>query len=186
MKARPTSRPMISTSRAASRRRTTQVMLNLANPAAAFRWWQLPADGVGLARMEFVISNHIKVHPMALVHFDALEDEDAQAHDRRSDGQAMRDKTEYFVDRLAARSGEHRRCALSKSRHRAHERFQDQRICQASSADRAFEPKEENPMLGVPGRLALLLAELPRRLCSRMPRHHARCARRWASGMSSS
>ena len=45
-------------------------MLNLANPAAAFRWWRLPADGVGLARMEFVVSNHIKVHPMALVRFD--------------------------------------------------------------------------------------------------------------------
>ena len=41
----------------------TQVMLNLANPAAAFRWWRLPADGVGLARMEFVISNHIRIHP---------------------------------------------------------------------------------------------------------------------------
>ena len=38
-----------------------------ANPAAAFRWWRLPADGVGLARMEFVITNHIRVHPMALV-----------------------------------------------------------------------------------------------------------------------
>ena len=59
-------------------------MLNLANPAAAFRWWRLPADGVGLARMEFVVSNHIKVHPMALVHFDTLKDEDGQAHDRRS------------------------------------------------------------------------------------------------------
>ena len=56
----------------------TQVMLNLANPAAAFRWWRLPADGVGLARMEFVVSNDIKVHPMALVHFDRLEDQDAK------------------------------------------------------------------------------------------------------------
>ena len=53
-------------------------MLNLANPAAAFRWWRLPADGVGLARMEFVVSNHIKVHPMALVHYDTLKDEDAK------------------------------------------------------------------------------------------------------------
>jgi pyruvate,water dikinase len=56
----------------------TQVMLNLANPAAAFRWWRLPADGIGLARMEFVVSNHIKVHPMALVHFDTLADQDAK------------------------------------------------------------------------------------------------------------
>ncbi len=52
----------------------TQVMLNLANPAAAFRWWRIPADGVGLARMEFVVSNQIKVHPMALVQYDSLKD----------------------------------------------------------------------------------------------------------------
>ncbi len=48
----------------------TQVMLNLANPAAAFRWWRIPADGVGLARMEFVVNNHIKIHPMALVRYE--------------------------------------------------------------------------------------------------------------------
>ena len=53
----------------------THVMLNLANPAAAFRWWRIPADGVGLARMEFVVTNHIKVHPMALVRYDSLKDE---------------------------------------------------------------------------------------------------------------
>src|SRR3989441_10343524 len=52
----------------------TQVMINLADPAAAFRWWRLPADGVGLARMEFIIGNLIKVHPMALVHFNDLDD----------------------------------------------------------------------------------------------------------------
>ena len=53
----------------------TKIMLNLANPAAAFRWWRLPADGVGLARIEFVIANQVKVHPMALIHFDELTDE---------------------------------------------------------------------------------------------------------------
>ena len=56
----------------------TKVMLNLANPAAAFRWWRMPADGVGLARMEFVVSNDIEVHPMALVHYDPLKDENAK------------------------------------------------------------------------------------------------------------
>ncbi|HEY8260179.1 MAG TPA: phosphoenolpyruvate synthase, partial [Methylosinus sp.] len=45
------------------------VMLNLADPAAAFRWHRLPSGGVGLARMEFVVNNHIKIHPMALVHY---------------------------------------------------------------------------------------------------------------------
>jgi pyruvate, water dikinase len=51
----------------------------LANPAAAFRWWQIPADGVGVARMEFVAGNHIKVHPMPLKSAtDTLKDEDAK------------------------------------------------------------------------------------------------------------
>ena len=58
-------------------RTRTQIMLNLANPDAALRWWRMPADGVGLARMEFVISNHIRIHPMALAHFDDLKDADA-------------------------------------------------------------------------------------------------------------
>ncbi|KAI6778755.1 uncharacterized protein J7T54_005858 [Emericellopsis cladophorae] len=44
----------------------TQIMLNLANPAAAYKWWRLPVDGIGLVRMEFVVSNAIRVHPMAL------------------------------------------------------------------------------------------------------------------------
>ena len=59
-------------------------MLNLANPAAAFRWWRLPADGVGLARMEFIISNDIKVHPMALVRFDDARGRGERSADRRS------------------------------------------------------------------------------------------------------
>jgi len=59
-------------------RTRTKVMLNLANPAAAYRWWRLPTDGVGLARMEFVINNAIKIHPMALVRFDDLTDDGAK------------------------------------------------------------------------------------------------------------
>ena len=58
-------------------------MLNMANPAAAFRWWRIPADGVGLARMEFVVGNHIKIHPMALVHYAELKDEEAKRTSRR-------------------------------------------------------------------------------------------------------
>ena len=51
----------------------TKVYANMANPGAAFRWWRLPVDGIGLARMEFVISHSIKVHPMALATFNTLE-----------------------------------------------------------------------------------------------------------------
>src|SRR5512147_388038 len=78
----------------------TKIMLNLANPAAAFRWWRLPADGVGLARMEFVIANQVRVHPMALVHFDALTDEKA-ATTIAELARGYERKPDYFVDRLS-------------------------------------------------------------------------------------
>lgn len=50
----------------------TQIMMNIASPDAAFRWWRLPCAGIGLARMEFIINNVIQIHPMALVHFNDL------------------------------------------------------------------------------------------------------------------
>ncbi len=77
----------------------TDVMLNLADPDAALQWWRLPADGVGLARMEFIINNHIRVHPLALLHPEALN-----ADDRRRVRELTRvydTPEEYFVERLA-------------------------------------------------------------------------------------
>ncbi|GMV63458.1 MAG: phosphoenolpyruvate synthase [Parvibaculum sp.] len=127
----------------------TAVMLNLANPAAAFRWWRLPADGVGLARMEFVVSNHIKIHPMALVRFDALRDEDAK---RRivelTRGYA--DKTEYFVDRLARGLA---RIAAANHPNPVIVRMSDFKTNEYANlvGGAEFEPKEENPMLGFRG-----------------------------------
>jgi pyruvate,water dikinase len=61
----------------------TKIMLNLANPSSAFRWWRLPFDGVGLARMEFVVNSAVQVHPMALVKFDDLRDEEARERSPR-------------------------------------------------------------------------------------------------------
>lgn len=80
-------------------RTRTRVMLNLADPAAAFRWWQLPADGVGLARMEFMVAHQVKVHPMALVHPERLVRFVRRQVDRFTEGYS--DPAEYFVDRLA-------------------------------------------------------------------------------------
>ncbi|MEQ9551516.1 MAG: phosphoenolpyruvate synthase [Coleofasciculus sp. G3-WIS-01] len=78
----------------------TQIMMNVASPDAAFRWWRLPCEGIGLARMEFIINNVIKIHPMALIHWDELEDEDARQQIQDLT-QGYEDKTEYFVDNLA-------------------------------------------------------------------------------------
>ena len=66
-------------------RTTTKVMLNMANPAAAMRWWRLPADGIGLARMEFIVNNIVKIHPMALVKFEELKDAAARKRISRTD-----------------------------------------------------------------------------------------------------
>src|SRR5947199_6748289 len=75
-------------------------MLNIASPGGAFRWWKLPCDGIGLARIEFIIANRIQVHPMALAHFDELEDRDArQRIDKLIRG--YKDKRDYFIDKLA-------------------------------------------------------------------------------------
>ena len=51
----------------------TQIMVNLGNPDLAFQTGLLPCDGVGLARMEFIITEHIKVHPMALLHPERID-----------------------------------------------------------------------------------------------------------------
>jgi pyruvate,water dikinase len=127
----------------------TQVMLNLANPAAAFRWWRIPADGVGLARMEFVVSNHIKVHPMALVHFDALKDAEAKATIAALTANYA-DKEEYFVDRLARGLG---RIAAAFHPKPVIVRMSDFKTNEYAGliGGAEFEPKEENPMLGFRG-----------------------------------
>ena len=45
----------------------TKIMLNIASPAAAHKWWEAPSDGVGLARIEFIINDVVKAHPLALI-----------------------------------------------------------------------------------------------------------------------
>ena len=79
----------------------TSVMLNLANPDAALEWWRLPADGIGLVRMEFIVSEHIKAHPMALAHVEQVTD--AATRTALAELTRLYDSpSEYFVDRLAS------------------------------------------------------------------------------------
>ena len=127
----------------------TKVMLNLANPAAAFRWWRLPADGVGLARMEFVVGNHVKVHPMALLRFDTLKDEKAKAEIAELT-RGYRDRAQYFVDRLAL--------GLARIAAAFHPKPVIVRMSDFKTNEYAgllggsqFEPAEENPMIGFRG-----------------------------------
>jgi pyruvate,water dikinase len=124
----------------------TRVMLNLASPESAMRWWQLPSDGVGLARMEFIISEWIRIHPMALVRFKELDDpglkEQISAITAGYD-----DKTEYFVEKLAAGIA---RLAAPHHPKIVIVRTSDFKTNEYANliAGRAFEPEEENPMIG--------------------------------------
>ncbi|MCA0940074.1 phosphoenolpyruvate synthase [Salipiger pacificus] len=130
-------------------RTRTKVMLNMANPAAATRWWRLPADGVGLARMEFVISNEVKVHPLALTRYDSLPDgPDREAIDRLTRGYA--DRTEYFVETLARGLS---RIAATWYPNPAIIRMSDFKTNEYAGllGGAGFEPKEENPMIGFRG-----------------------------------
>ncbi|MBE9636341.1 phosphoenolpyruvate synthase [Salipiger mangrovisoli] len=127
----------------------TKVMLNMANPAAATRWWRLPADGVGLARMEFVISNEVKLHPLALTRFDRLPaGPERDAIDRLTGGYA--DRTEYFVETLARGLS---RIAATWYPNPAIIRMSDFKTNEYAGllGGAAFEPQEANPMIGFRG-----------------------------------
>ena len=127
----------------------TDIMLNMANPAAAARWWRLPTDGVGLARMEFVINNAIRVHPLALTRFDQLQDEAVrQQIEEMTRGYAA--KPDYFVDTLAMGLS---RIAAVHYPNPMIVRMSDFKTNEYADllGGRQFEPHEENPMIGFRG-----------------------------------
>jgi len=126
----------------------TEIMLNIADPQAAMRWWKLPVTGIGLARLEFVIEHQVKVHPMALVKFDELEEEAKAEVAEITRGWG--DKEEYFVDTLARGIAT---IAASQYPHPVVVRTSDFKTNEYAGlvGGKAFEPHEENPMIGFRG-----------------------------------
>lgn len=127
----------------------TQIMMNIASPAGAFRWWQLPCKGIGLARLEFIIGNVMGIHPMALVRFGKLEDKEAQKTIEEITW-AYEDKSEYFVDTLALGIA---RIAASRYPSPVIVRTSDFKTNEYATliGGAEFEPEEENPMIGFRG-----------------------------------
>jgi pyruvate,water dikinase len=127
----------------------TQIMMNIASPAAASRWWRLPCRGIGLARMEFIINNQIKAHPMALLKYDELEDKDAKRQIRELT-RHYDDKSEYFIDQLAQGIA---MIAASQYPDPVIVRMSDFKTNEYADliGGRQFEFSEENPMLGFRG-----------------------------------
>jgi pyruvate, water dikinase len=127
----------------------TQIMINLGNPELAFKASFLPNDGVGLARMEFIISEHIRVHPLALLHPEQVDAPEA----RKTIDQLTRDYPDggaFFVERLSEGIGTIAAAFWPKP---VVVRMSDFKTNEYASliGGAAFEPSESNPMLGFRG-----------------------------------
>ncbi len=127
-------------------RTRTQILMNVGNPEEAFSQSAIPNDGVGLARMEFIIANQIQVHPLALLHFDQLEDELARYKITELTEQ-YEDKTQFFVDKLAQGIGTIAAAFYPKPVIVRMSDFKSNEYANLLGG-RQFEPHEENPMIG--------------------------------------
>ena len=128
-------------------RTKTQILMNVGNPEQAFGFASYPADGVGLARLEFIIANHIKAHPLALMKFDELEDPEAKAEIAELTKLYEGDRAQFFVDKLAHGIGMIAAAFYPKP---VVVRMSDFKTNEYANllGGRQFEPKEENPMIG--------------------------------------
>jgi pyruvate,water dikinase len=126
----------------------TRIMLNVASPEAAFRWWRLPAHGIGLARMEFIVNTHLTVHPLALTRYDELDPSVQDRVDELTRGHA--DRTEFFVERLARGIA---MLAASQWPDPVIVRMSDFKTNEYADllGGAQFEPVESNPMIGFRG-----------------------------------
>jgi pyruvate,water dikinase len=127
----------------------TKIMMNVGNPDNAFHLSFIPNDGVGLARLEFIINNSVRIHPMALVHFDDLTDDHARKEIEQLTA-GYEDKRLFFIDRLAQ--------GVAKIASAFYPRDVIVRMSDFKSNEYAnliggseFEPVEDNPMIGFRG-----------------------------------
>jgi len=127
----------------------TQIMINLGNPELAFKTSFLPNDGIGLARMEFIISEYIKAHPMALVHPDKVADPGERAT-IASLCRGYKTPAEFFIERLAEGVGTIAAAFYPKPVIVRMSDFKSNEYA-ALLGGRAFEPSEGNPMIGFRG-----------------------------------
>jgi len=126
----------------------TKIMMNLGNPDLAFSLASLPVDGIGLARMEFIISNSIKAHPMALIHPEKTDKQTMKEIEELT--KAYKDNEIFFVKTLSegvasiASAVYPSTCVIRMSDFKSNEYA-------SLLGGKFFEPEEANPMLGFRG-----------------------------------
>ncbi|MCA9326956.1 phosphoenolpyruvate synthase [Candidatus Saccharibacteria bacterium] len=124
----------------------TKMMMNIGSPDHAFAYSLIPNDGVGLAREEFIIDSHIKIHPLALLHFDQVKDKAVRAEIKELT-KGYDDKAQYFIDKLAEG------VSIIGAAFYPNDviiRFSDFKSNEYANliGGRQFEPEEHNPMIG--------------------------------------
>jgi len=124
----------------------TKVQMIVGDPDHAFQLSFLPHEGVGLARLEFIFSSFIRIHPLALIHYDKLKDKRAKKKIREMT-RGYKKKSDFCVDKLAEGMG---RIAAAMYPHDVVVRMSDFKTNEYATliGGKDFEPKEENPMLG--------------------------------------
>jgi pyruvate,water dikinase len=124
----------------------TKIMMIVADTSRVFDFAQIPNQGVGLAREELIILNHIRIHPLVLLHFDEVTDEAAREQIMEMTA-GYPDKAQYFVDKLAEGVG---KIAGAFYPNDVIVRMSDFKSNEYAGliGGRQFEPHEENPMLG--------------------------------------
>ncbi len=130
------------------RRPHTKIMMNVASPDEAFSLSAIPNDGVGLAREEFIINNFVKIHPLALLNFDQLDPKTREEIAALTSG--YDDKPQFYVDRLAEGIAMIAAAFYPKD---VILRLSDFKTNEYANliGGAAYEPKEENPMIGYRG-----------------------------------
>ncbi|KKT75158.1 MAG: Phosphoenolpyruvate synthase [Parcubacteria group bacterium GW2011_GWB1_44_7] len=131
----------------------TKIMVNIGSPDEAFEKWQLPAKGVGLGRLEFIITEHIKIHPNALIDYEKLKADTGNVEkraivkeiDKLTAGYA--NKTDFYVSELAEGIA---KIAAAFYPNEVIIRFSDFKTNEYRTlvGGALYEPAEENPMLG--------------------------------------
>lgn len=124
----------------------TQILMNVGNPDLAFALASIPTDGVGLARLEFIIANQIQVHPLALLRFEQLDDPFVQNQIAQLTRHYAH-KPDFFVDKLAQGIGT---IAAAVYPQPAIVRLSDFKSNEYANllGGQQFEPTEDNPMIG--------------------------------------
>jgi pyruvate,water dikinase len=133
----------------------TQIMMNVGIPEKAFIQRQIPANGVGLARLEFIINSHISIHPLALIHYDELKERGADGDEQAREIVALidervrgyDDKAQFFTDKLAQGIA---RIGAAFYPDDVIVRLSDFKTNEYANliGGELYEPEESNPMIG--------------------------------------